>query len=390
MTTLLTAAKVDFARSVKNSSAVLIVLMLINQEHPGHSTTADEIRDIIEMDTRTITNHLRSLSARNLALFDGTGYVLVEENAMILSQPTLALSPALEQALVLEAQTVENSVIEENSNTHSVRSLVVEDSSLLKVKNDSSSTTYIDTQAAQKLSAAQVFQASRFLFDEIVFQLAGISTARVLSVFAHVYDMQNARTPARLAWSMLKNVKETRQEYIDAPWGYFPDAFLEALGIARYECTACGSADVYATRTELAAHVQEKHPQMTICPTCMARFENNAALDAHFAEQHEPKVARADETIATVLPDTRLTAESAWEMVKEQLREELPRANYDTWVNGSRAVRYDENVLTVGTRNIYSADWLTNRVTARALRVLNELQLLSAIERIEFVVAEVE
>jgi len=392
MTTLLSPARVDFARSVKNSAAVLIVMILINQEHPGHSTTADEIRDIIEMDVRTIGNHLRSLSARNLALYDGRGYVLIKENAMILGNEALALSPAATQALAPEAQALATPKFQDTqlleADARTVCALEVEDS-LLILKKDSSSTTYLRTNCAQQLTAIRVFKASGQLFGEPVFVIANVPTTRALSVFAHVYDLQSGRMPARVAWSMLRDEKEAREEYIANPWLYFPDEFLEALGVVHYRCDACQLEELFETRAALQAHVQATHPLMAICPTCSAYFETTDAMDAHFEAKHESRRVLPDESVTVCLQEGRaMSAAQAWQAVLGQLQVEMPKASFETWVRDTKPVRFDGNTLTIGVRNAYAQDWLESRLASTVQRLL--IGILAMEIKVEFIVAEVD
>jgi chromosomal replication initiator protein len=56
--------------------------------------------------------------------------------------------------------------------------------------------------------------------------------------------------------------------------------------------------------------------------------------------------------------------------VKEQLRQEIPRANYENWVKQAVGVDYDENVLTIGVENEYARDWLEDRLSATVRRMV--------------------
>jgi hypothetical protein len=63
-------------------------------------------------------------------------------------------------------------------------------------------------------------------------------------------------------------------------------------------------------------------------------------------------------------------AEDLWEKVKDQLQQEIPRANYENWVKKAVGVDYDENVLTIGVENEYARDWLEDRLSATVRRVV--------------------
>jgi len=63
-------------------------------------------------------------------------------------------------------------------------------------------------------------------------------------------------------------------------------------------------------------------------------------------------------------------AEELWKKVKDQLQQEIPRANYENWVKQAVGVDYDENVLTIGVENEYARDWLEDRMSSTVRRVV--------------------
>jgi hypothetical protein len=66
-------------------------------------------------------------------------------------------------------------------------------------------------------------------------------------------------------------------------------------------------------------------------------------------------------------------AEDLWEKVKEQLRQEIPRATYENWIKRAVGVDYDENVLTIGVENEYARDWMEDRLSSTVRRVVTRI-----------------
>ncbi len=56
-------------------------------------------------------------------------------------------------------------------------------------------------------------------------------------------------------------------------------------------------------------------------------------------------------------------ADHAWQTVLGQLRMEMPKAAFDTWVRDTQVVAFDDGVFTIGVHNAYARDWLESRLT---------------------------
>ncbi len=74
----------------------------------------------------------------------------------------------------------------------------------------------------------------------------------------------------------------------------------------------------------------------------------------------------------------------AWQIALGQLQMEVPKASFDTWVRDTRALSFENGVLTVGARNAYARDWLESRLTSTVSRLL--VGILNAQVRVQFVV----
>jgi hypothetical protein len=83
-----------------------------------------------------------------------------------------------------------------------------------------------------------------------------------------------------------------------------------------------------------------------------------------------------------------LEASQAWQHALEQLRQEMPKSSFDTWLADSRLVSYDGGRFTVRVRNPYARDWLESRLSTTASRLLAGMMNRSV--EVQFVAAESE
>jgi chromosomal replication initiation ATPase DnaA len=79
-----------------------------------------------------------------------------------------------------------------------------------------------------------------------------------------------------------------------------------------------------------------------------------------------------------------MTAGELWNTVKEQLRQEIPAANYDKWVKDAVGVDFEDNVLTVGARSESAKNWLEDRLDSTARRVITGI--ISRTVDVQFVI----
>ncbi len=66
-----------------------------------------------------------------------------------------------------------------------------------------------------------------------------------------------------------------------------------------------------------------------------------------------------------------MEASQAWQATLGQLQMELPKATYDTWVKDTHFISHQENTFMIGVLNAYARDWLENRLTSTAVRLLS-------------------
>jgi hypothetical protein len=79
-----------------------------------------------------------------------------------------------------------------------------------------------------------------------------------------------------------------------------------------------------------------------------------------------------------------MNAEQTWQSVLEQLRTEMPRASFDTWVGDTHPLSMENGRLCVVVRNTYARDWLQNRLESTVNRLLVGILATSDI-KVEFV-----
>jgi chromosomal replication initiator protein len=78
--------------------------------------------------------------------------------------------------------------------------------------------------------------------------------------------------------------------------------------------------------------------------------------------------------------------EKAWQMVLDQLRREMSRASFDTWVRDAKFYSFENGVLTIGTANSYASEWLASRLTSTVTHIFSGL--LGQSISVQFIVHE--
>jgi hypothetical protein len=78
--------------------------------------------------------------------------------------------------------------------------------------------------------------------------------------------------------------------------------------------------------------------------------------------------------------------ERAWQMTLDQLRLDMPKASFDTWVRDTSFVSFEDGVFTIGTTNSYGREWLASRLTSTVTRLLTGI--LNQHLTVEFAVIE--
>jgi len=83
-----------------------------------------------------------------------------------------------------------------------------------------------------------------------------------------------------------------------------------------------------------------------------------------------------------------MDARRAWQATLGQLQMELPKATYDTWVKNAELVSHENNAFTIGVKNAYARDWLENRLTTTAERMLSGI--MDAPQSVSFIIRTID
>jgi hypothetical protein len=79
-------------------------------------------------------------------------------------------------------------------------------------------------------------------------------------------------------------------------------------------------------------------------------------------------------TLLTQLPAYPAPSyQEAWDMVLSQLRMEMSRAQFETWVQPLRPVGYQERTFTISAFNPFARDWVENRLKSRIVHLMEGL-----------------
>ena len=78
-----------------------------------------------------------------------------------------------------------------------------------------------------------------------------------------------------------------------------------------------------------------------------------------------------------------MEASQAWQATLGQLQMELPKATYDTWVRDTKFIKHQDKTFFIGVQNTYARDWLENRLTSTASRLLTGI--MDAPQQINFI-----
>ena len=79
-------------------------------------------------------------------------------------------------------------------------------------------------------------------------------------------------------------------------------------------------------------------------------------------------------TILTQLPASQAPSyQEAWDMVLSQLRMEMSRAQFETWVQPLRPLGYQDHIFTLSAFNPFARDWVENRLKSRITHLMEGL-----------------
>ncbi len=79
-------------------------------------------------------------------------------------------------------------------------------------------------------------------------------------------------------------------------------------------------------------------------------------------------------------------AHDIWQKALGELQTQVSRANYNTWLRGTHAVSYEDDVFLVGTPSAFVAEWLTRRLHSMVRKTL--ANVTGAEPEVQFIVHE--
>lgn len=77
---------------------------------------------------------------------------------------------------------------------------------------------------------------------------------------------------------------------------------------------------------------------------------------------------------------------SAWDVIKAQIRQEMPKAAFDSWVETAHFVAFEDGTFIIGVANDFARDWLESRLYSTVFRQLTGI-MNQAIE-VKFIVID--
>jgi hypothetical protein len=72
-------------------------------------------------------------------------------------------------------------------------------------------------------------------------------------------------------------------------------------------------------------------------------------------------------------PPQRSPAQKLWEKVLQEMKLQLTRPTFDTWLGTTQALEIDGSTLVVQAQNRYAIEWLTSRLHKPILRSLQDI-----------------
>ncbi len=258
----------------------------------------------------------------------------------------------------------------------------------------------LDAQTLSEKKMQLLIEHLRLLFEPETYGLLEMRESflvgipeRVLGWIAKAYqDRKRLGSPIGMIVKHITLQDAPDRYYMEKFVEILPEEYLEAVGEIEFKCAYC--EERFGTREALRTHENEKHPFP--CSECSSVFQTQEELQTHYEHVHDPQTRR--ETVLVVHTDesvrlpvregSGLTPERAWQSVLDQLKMEIPRASFETWVRDARACRYDGNTLTIGVRNAYAREWLESRLASTVSRLL--VGIFNARVAVEFIVADYE
>jgi hypothetical protein len=165
-------------------------------------------------------------------------------------------------------------------------------------------------------------------------------------------------------------------------WNYVLDEFGDTpVGDAAAQCKPIAYNDDHRNRTFTILAPNKRIAFMVDTPCVVNHLKSFLDL---IGDLELKLVVQVENTEDGEFPEYAVFG--GWAQVLETLRDESPRASFDTWMRETWPVSLSDGILTVGARNAYAAEWLSNRVSERAGELASTL--LGETVKVNFVCAK--
>jgi len=360
MTTLLPQPELAMLRTIKKAAIELFVCLIIDRTHPGQAIAVYQVADILEIDQRTVQKHLRSLSAAGIMLEQKPFWYVVTPAG----RNTLFGWNAQPLSLSIEESGECSQIVPVAHNV--CKSIDEEDEEFKLNLKDSSSSSINYAQNVQILEATHLLFGGSITLAKL--DLNFFEPDWILTWVAKSYaDQATPQKPRGLTNPLGFIYRQLEKHELPSatiraqyPVIALPDEFMDAIGRFDRTCDRCD--EKFTKLDEFKAHHEN----------CL--FTPQPELD----EQEFDASLVADETVSQ-------SVEQAWESALGQLQMEMPPASFDTWARDTKAIRWEDGVLSIGARNAYARDWLESRLSSTVQRLL--MGIMNQEVKVRFVVA---
>jgi DNA-binding IscR family transcriptional regulator len=289
-------------------TAVLILLFARVDPQP---VTAKDVSVLLDIDEHTAAKYLGKLSLHGYITRCGyhDGYILTAGGKQITLNSALLPAPAeIESGQMRNFHISETLVVEES----------IKESSLIDSSREQMREFHIcPPEPETSFSLNDVLKLAPMLFDGervSAAKLDRVDAMVALKWLVYAYERRDKlRAPCGLIYSRLKEQADPPD---DVNVMTLPARALRALGIVSQAVNNEQDDDL------LAAEVDDAAP-----------------------------VCAADETVTD-------DVKAWWSQIREAVRAELSRAQFETWVGDLVPLSWRDDVLTLGARNAFQVEWL--------------------------------